>query len=123
MEHALKLNASLARTGFRRRASRTGSGEKYIKFVTHCPEATYRALSVRLPRALCPASSFIQNISCQPECLMTLARDQRGNAAHYFPPILPIGRLLHPYHRIPDAPLVRALDVNSDCLAESPLIS
>ncbi|WP_062085334.1 hypothetical protein [Caballeronia udeis] len=54
MKHALKLNASLARTGFGRRASHAGSGEKYIKFVRGCPAAAYRVRSTRLPRTLRP---------------------------------------------------------------------
>jgi hypothetical protein len=52
MEHALKLNVSPARTGFRRRASHAGSGEKYIKFVKCCPASACCVLSTRLPRAL-----------------------------------------------------------------------
>jgi hypothetical protein len=35
-------------TGFRRRASHAGSGEKYIKFVNCCPKAACRVLSTRL---------------------------------------------------------------------------
>ena len=58
MEHALKLNASPAGldTGFRRRASHAGSGEKYIKFVKCCPEAARRVLSTRLQSHLPLAS-------------------------------------------------------------------
>jgi hypothetical protein len=39
-------------TGFGRRASHAGSGEKYIKFVKCCLAAAYRVLSTRLPRTV-----------------------------------------------------------------------
>jgi hypothetical protein len=104
--------------GFRRRASRAGSGEKYIKFVKYCPVTAHRPLSTRLPESLRkPQSSYKRRSSAciYPGAIIRAPAKPafRANftrlAAFYLPPAAPEKSLL------PDP---CALNVDTLCLAE-----
>jgi hypothetical protein len=73
-------------TGFRRRASHAGSGEKYIKFVNCCPKAACRCF-----RDACDAATVFVKTGLSPDSFdsfdsfFSLALDQRDISRQLYP--------------------------------------